>query len=64
MTTNIDGVFYAMRHQIPVMINQGGGIIINTASMLGSTGSAGSGVYSGTKHIDGQGRALGGMTAI
>ena len=50
MTTNIDGVFYAMRHEIPVMISQGGGIIINTASMLGSTGSAGSGVYSGTKH--------------
>jgi NAD(P)-dependent dehydrogenase (short-subunit alcohol dehydrogenase family) len=50
MRTNIDGVFYAMRYEIPIMIAQGGGVIVNTASMLGSTGAAGSGVYSGTKH--------------
>jgi NAD(P)-dependent dehydrogenase (short-subunit alcohol dehydrogenase family) len=48
--TNVDGVFYAMRFEIPIMIKQGGGVIINTASMLGSTGAGGSGVYSGSKH--------------
>ncbi|MFN3233688.1 MAG: SDR family NAD(P)-dependent oxidoreductase [Alphaproteobacteria bacterium] len=50
MKTNVDGVFYAMRHEIPVMLEQGHGIIINTASMLGSKGSAGVGPYSATKH--------------
>ncbi len=48
--TNVDGVFYAMRFEIPIMVKQGGGVIINTASMLGSTGAGGSGVYSGSKH--------------
>ena len=36
MKTNIDGVFYAMQYEIPVMLKQGAGIIINTASILGS----------------------------
>jgi NAD(P)-dependent dehydrogenase (short-subunit alcohol dehydrogenase family) len=50
MATNVDGVYFAMRYEIPIMIAQGGGVIINTASMLGSTGSGGSGAYSGSKH--------------
>ena len=50
MATNVDGVFFALRYEIPVMLKQGGGIIVNTASMLGSTGSGGSGVYSASKH--------------
>ena len=50
MSTNIDGVFYAMRHELPVMREQGHGIIVNTASMLGSRGGPGVGVYSASKH--------------
>jgi len=50
MRTNVDGVFYAMRFEVPIMVAQGGGVIINTASMLGSTGAGGSGVYSASKH--------------
>ena len=50
MRTNIDGVFYAMRFELPIMIQQKSGVIINTASMLGSSAAPGSGVYAGTKH--------------
>lgn len=50
MATNVDGVFYAMHYEIPVMLEQGHGVIINTASMLGSRGSAGVPAYSATKH--------------
>lgn len=50
MKTNLDGVFYAMRHEIPLMLAQGHGVIINTASMLGSTGSPGIGPYAASKH--------------
>jgi len=48
--TNLNGVFYAMRHEIPVMLKQGHGIIINTASMLGSKGIGPLGPYSAAKH--------------
>lgn len=48
--TNLNGVFHAMRHEIPVMLKQGHGIIINTASMLGSKGIAPLGPYSAAKH--------------
>jgi NAD(P)-dependent dehydrogenase (short-subunit alcohol dehydrogenase family) len=50
MRTNVDGVFFAMRHELPIMVKQGGGVIVNTASMLGSKGMAGSGVYVASKH--------------
>ena len=50
MRTNVDGVFYAMRYELPLMREQGHGIIVNTASMLGSKGSPGVGVYSASKH--------------
>lgn len=32
--TNVMGVWYAMRHQIPAMIKSGGGAIVNVASIL------------------------------
>lgn len=50
ISTNLNGVFYAMRHEIPVMLEQGHGIIINTASMLGSKGIGVLGPYSAAKH--------------
>lgn len=48
--TNTHGVFHALRHEIPVMRSQGGGVIINTASMLAHRGSASAGAYTASKH--------------
>ncbi|MBT2879610.1 SDR family oxidoreductase [Streptomyces albidoflavus] len=48
--TNLDGVFYSMRHEIPALLAAGGGAIVNTASILGSVGFAGSPAYVAAKH--------------
>jgi NAD(P)-dependent dehydrogenase (short-subunit alcohol dehydrogenase family) len=52
---NLLGVFYAMKHQIPVMerqarANGSGGTIVNIASVLGLAGKARMSVYSAAKH--------------
>ena len=47
---NLSGVFYAMRAQIPRMLEAGGGAIVNMASILGSVGTAGSSAYVAAKH--------------
>lgn len=38
--TNLDGVFYSMRYEIPALLAVSGGAIVNTASILGSVGFA------------------------
>lgn len=48
--TNLDGVFYSMRHELPAIEAAGGGAIVNTASILGSVGFAGSPAYAAAKH--------------
>lgn len=48
--TNTHGVFHALRYEIPVMRMQGGGVIVNTASMLAHRGSASAGAYAASKH--------------
>ena len=49
--TNLDGVFYSLRHELPVIEAAGrGGAIVNVASILGSTGFAGSPAYVAAKH--------------
>jgi NAD(P)-dependent dehydrogenase (short-subunit alcohol dehydrogenase family) len=50
MRTNLDGIFFAMRHELPVMRAQRRGVIINTASIQGSRGSADTGPYAASKH--------------
>ncbi len=50
IATNLNGVFYSIRHELPVMRAQGHGVIINTASIAGSTGIAGMGAYAAAKH--------------
>jgi len=50
VATNIKGVWLGMKHAIPVMIGQGGGIIVNVASTLGLVGQRLSGPYAATKH--------------
>ena len=47
---NLSGVFYAMRAQIPRMLQVGGGAIVNMASILGQVGSAGASGYVAAKH--------------
>ncbi|HEY8955143.1 glucose 1-dehydrogenase [Chitinophaga sp.] len=47
---NLNGVFYGMRYQLPVMEKAGGGVIVNMASILGAVGFAGSCAYVAAKH--------------
>jgi NAD(P)-dependent dehydrogenase (short-subunit alcohol dehydrogenase family) len=50
MRTNVDGVVFGLRYQIPVMRARGGGVIVNTGSMLSHRGSALAGAYAASKH--------------
>jgi len=50
MKTNVDGVMYSMRYEIPVMQEQGEGVIVNVGSMLSHRGSSHWGAYAGSKH--------------
>ncbi len=47
---NLSGVFYGMKYQIPAMLKNGGGSIINMASILGQVGFATSCAYVAAKH--------------
>ena len=47
---NLSGVFYCMRYQIPQMVEQGGGVIVNMASILGAVGFATASAYVAAKH--------------
>jgi len=47
---NLSGVFYGMKYQIPEMLKQGGGVIVNMASILGWVGFANSPAYVAAKH--------------
>ena len=48
--TNFKGVWLSMKYEIPVMLEQGGGIIINNASIAGVSTAERLAVYSGSKH--------------
>ena len=50
IATNLRGVFSCMRHQIPRLIEGGGGVILNAASIAGQVGFAGESAYAATKH--------------
>lgn len=47
---NPNGVFYSLRYQILAMLESGGGVIVNMASILGAVGTANSGAYVAAKH--------------
>ena len=47
---DLTGVWHCMRHQIPAMLANGGGAIVNCASTAGITGAAFCGAYSAAKH--------------
>ena len=47
---NLSGVFYCMKYEIQTMLKQGGGAIVNIASILGQVGFAAAGAYVAAKH--------------
>ncbi|NOG70709.1 glucose 1-dehydrogenase [Roseicella sp. DB1501] len=47
---NLHGVWRCLRHEVAQMRQQGGGAIVNTASILGLIGSGGSAAYVASKH--------------
>ncbi|MBE7366009.1 SDR family NAD(P)-dependent oxidoreductase [Ramlibacter pallidus] len=47
---NLSGVFYGMRHQIAQMLKDGGGAIVNVASILGQVAFATAPAYTAAKH--------------
>lgn len=47
---NLSSVFYGMHYQIPQMLKNGGGVIVNMASILGQVGFAGAAGYVAAKH--------------
>ena len=48
--TNFKGVWLSMKYEIPVMLKQGSGIIINNSSIAGVSTAERLSVYSGSKH--------------
>ncbi|MFB2552056.1 SDR family NAD(P)-dependent oxidoreductase [Ensifer soli] len=49
MDVNLKGIFHGLRHQVPHMIEQGGGAIVNTSSLFGVMGFATTAVYCASK---------------
>src|SRR6266516_2706058 len=47
---NLRGVFLCMKYEIPLMLKQGGGVIVNTSSGAGVKGFAGQAAYAAAKH--------------
>lgn len=47
---NLKGVWLAMKYEIPAMLQNGGGVIINNSSTAGGKGMAGLGAYVASKH--------------
>jgi len=51
LNINLKGVWLCMKYEISQMLQQGGGVIVNTASIMGLVGSwSRSGAYNASKH--------------
>ena len=50
MSVNSTGVFYCLKLEIGQMLKQGGGVIVNTASIAGLKGLPNSSAYTASKH--------------
>ncbi|MEU1211678.1 SDR family NAD(P)-dependent oxidoreductase [Streptomyces sp. NPDC005791] len=50
VATNLSGVFYSLRYELPAILASGGGAVVNMASILGTNGFAGSPAYVAAKH--------------
>ncbi|WP_313313942.1 SDR family oxidoreductase [Stutzerimonas nitrititolerans] len=50
MGVNVKGVWLCMKYQLPVMLAQGGGVIVNTASVAGLGAAPKMSIYAASKH--------------
>lgn len=50
MSVNVDGPMFAMRRAVPLMLDQGGGAIVNVASVAGLGGGSAGAAYTASKH--------------
>jgi NAD(P)-dependent dehydrogenase (short-subunit alcohol dehydrogenase family) len=50
IAVNLTGVWLCMKYEIPQMLHQGGGTIVNTASAAGLVGTRGTSAYVASKH--------------
>jgi NAD(P)-dependent dehydrogenase (short-subunit alcohol dehydrogenase family) len=50
INVNLRGVYLCMKYEIPLMLKQGGGRIVNTSSGAGVIGIKGGGAYAASKH--------------
>ena len=50
INVNLKGVWLCMKYEIPQMVKQGGGAIVNTSSTAGIDGQYGMSIYSASKH--------------
>ncbi len=50
IAVNVKGVFLGLRHVLPVLLRQGSGAVVNTASVAGLIGTPGLSAYVASKH--------------
>ena len=50
LNVNLRGIFLCMKYEIPLMLKQGGGAIVNTSSGAGVIGIKWGGAYAASKH--------------
>jgi NAD(P)-dependent dehydrogenase (short-subunit alcohol dehydrogenase family) len=50
INANVKGVWLCMKHEIPQMLKNGGGAIVNNSSAAGLVGAPGLSIYSASKH--------------
>ncbi|MGV3768957.1 MAG: SDR family NAD(P)-dependent oxidoreductase [Sphingobium phenoxybenzoativorans] len=50
ISVNLDGIFHAMRYEIPAILAAGGGAIVNISSVFAHKGFADRSAYSASKH--------------
>ncbi len=50
MGVNVKGVWLCMKHQLPLLLAQGGGVIVNTASVAALGAAPKMSIYSASKH--------------
>ena len=50
INTNLRGTWLCMKHELSMMLKQGGGVIVNTASVLGLSAEYGYASYCASKH--------------
>ncbi len=49
MNVNVKSIFWAARHVVPILIAQGGGLVLNTGSISSVAGMPGQGAYAASK---------------